>query len=53
MELNEISIKTIVFRVPQATHKKITSAAKQEGLTLNDYVLKLVLQDLKEKGLVD
>lgn len=43
-----MSDKTITIRIDEETHKKIKIRIANEGITLKDYILKLVNEDLKK-----
>ena len=40
--------KTITIRVPEDLHRTIKIKIAQDGISLKDYILKLITKDLKE-----
>lgn len=53
MQTDDIRVSALLVRLTKAINDKITTAAKMEGKTKNDYVLDLLFHDLKKKGLMD
>lgn len=41
--------KTITIRISDDLHKKIKIKIAQKGISLKDYILKLIEQDMSEK----
>ena len=41
--------KNITLRIDEDVHKKIKLEATNQGVTIKDYIMKLVLKDLESK----
>ena len=46
---DEVAERNIGFKVDEEFYKKIKIKIAQEGITLKDYVVKLIKHDLEEK----
>lgn len=45
---NETNIKKINLKLPETTHKKIKLIANIKGVTLNEYILSIINQELNQ-----
>ncbi len=47
-EVRKVAEKTIAIRVNEETFKKVKLRLAENGMTLKDYIIKLIEQDLQE-----
>ena len=50
-EVSILQEKTIAIRIDEGLHKKIKLKLAENGLTLKDYIIKLIEKDLNENSL--
>lgn len=48
--MNNISIKTIAFRVDEQFHTKVKIQAIKERKTLQEYIIEVLKKDMEEKA---
>lgn len=48
-EVKKVSEKTIAIRVDEEMFKKVKIRLAENGMTLKDYIIKLIEQDLQEE----